>query len=165
MSEILKTEAVVLKKLDYGDSSKIITLFSEKFGKVQGIIKGARSPKSRIGAIADTLNLVNVIFYNKHGREIQLISQIDLVSNFTNLKNNLDGLKYGTAIAELFVLLIADSDEHPRLYSGLKKILEVLNSNEVNYKYVFAKFLFFLHKRNRVRTAYKSLCRVRKGIE
>ena len=51
MSEIIKTEAVVLSKLNYGDSSSIASLFTEDFGKLSVIVKGARSPKSKYGKL------------------------------------------------------------------------------------------------------------------
>ena len=47
MSEILKTEAVVLSKMNYSDTSIIASLFTEESGKISAIIKGARTAKSR----------------------------------------------------------------------------------------------------------------------
>ena len=49
MSEIIKTEAVVLSKMNYGDSSNIASLFTEDLGKISVIIKGARTVKSKYG--------------------------------------------------------------------------------------------------------------------
>ena len=43
MSEIIKTEAMVLTKMDYGDTSKIVSLYTKDFGKLSAIIKGGRS--------------------------------------------------------------------------------------------------------------------------
>ena len=45
MSEIIKTEAVVLSKINYGDSSIIASLYSKNSGKMSVIIKGGRNPK------------------------------------------------------------------------------------------------------------------------
>lgn len=143
MANILSTEAVVLRKSDYGDTSKIVSLFSEQFGKIQVIIKGARSPKSKIGKPADTLNCVNVIYYDKPGRDIQLLTQIDLVNDYKNIKSDYNTLLYATAIIELFEKLIVDQDEHLRLYNGLKRILHVMNTDKPNSKLLFAKFYFF----------------------
>ena len=49
MSSIIKTRAFVLSKLDYGDTSKIANFYTEEFGRIAGIVKGARSPRSKIG--------------------------------------------------------------------------------------------------------------------
>jgi DNA repair protein RecO (recombination protein O) len=74
MSEILKTEAFVLSKLNYGDTSSIVSLYTKDSGKISAIIKGARSPKSKMGMIIDPLNFLEIILYKKDSREVQLIS-------------------------------------------------------------------------------------------
>ena len=61
MSEIIKTEAVVLSKMDYRDSSNIALLFTEDLGKVSVIVKGARSDKSKYGRIVDPLNYLSIV--------------------------------------------------------------------------------------------------------
>ena len=48
MSEILKTEAIVLGKMDFSDTSIITNLFTRDFGKFSLILKGGRNPKNRI---------------------------------------------------------------------------------------------------------------------
>ena len=40
-----KTSAIVIHSLDYGESDRIVTLYSSDFGKVKGIAKGARRSK------------------------------------------------------------------------------------------------------------------------
>ncbi|HSP87123.1 MAG TPA: DNA repair protein RecO, partial [Ignavibacteriaceae bacterium] len=68
MSEIIKTEAVVLSKMDYRDSSNILSLYTKDFGKLSVIHKGARSPKSKKGFIAEPLNHLHIIIYKKDSR-------------------------------------------------------------------------------------------------
>ena len=82
MSEIIKTEAIVLSKLDYRDTSKIANLFTEDFGKISVIIKGARSPKSKTGKIVDPLNHIRIVYYNKESRDLQLISDAESINYF-----------------------------------------------------------------------------------
>ena len=85
MSIIEKTEGIILRKSDYGDSSSIITIYTRDFGKVSAILKGAKSPKSKYGASGDILNRVELVFYKKEGRQVQTISQIDLVKHYQNI--------------------------------------------------------------------------------
>ena len=78
MSEIIKTEAIVLNKINYGDSSIIASLFTKDFGRLSGIIKGGRSPKSKIGSAVNQLNHLEIILYTKDTREVQLISNASI---------------------------------------------------------------------------------------
>ena len=145
MSEIIKTKAVVLSKINFGDTSKIVSFYTEKFGKISGIIKGARTAKSRIGVLADTLNFVEIVFYNKPNRNIQLITQIDLINHYSSLRENLDGLKYATSVIELMQHLNLENEANIKLFNGLTKILSLINLPENDPQLLFAKFfLFFL---------------------
>jgi len=147
MSKIVKSKAFVLNKLDFGDTSKIVNFYSNDFGRVAGIIKGARSSKSKIGKIVDVLNLVEIIFYKKDGRDLQIITQADLVSNFTNIKSDLEKLKYASSIIELVLKLTLEDDPHKRLFSGMEKILQRLDSEQTEPMLLFIMFYkFFLEE-------------------
>lgn len=148
MSEIVKTKAVVIKKLDYGDTSKIATFFTEDFGKISAIIKGARSPKSKMGSVVDILNTVQIVYYKKESREVQLVSQADLINHYSKIKEDLDKLKYASAVAELLLNLILDDEAHPKLYKGSVKILDLMNEAKEPAEYYFVKYILFFLKEN-----------------
>lgn len=145
MSTIIKSKAFVLNKLDYGDTSKIVNLFTEEFGRIAGIIKGARSAKSKIGKAVDILNFVEIVFYRKENRDIQVITQADLISHFPNIKSDLEKLKYSSAIIELVLKLTVENDPHKRLFTGVERILKRMDSEDTAPILLFAFFFkFFL---------------------
>jgi DNA repair protein RecO (recombination protein O) len=147
MSKIIKSKAFVLNKLDFGDTSKIVNFYSEEFGKVAGIIKGARSAKSKIGKIVDVLNCVEIIFYRKESRDLQIVTQADLISNFTNIKSDLEKTKYASAIIELVLKFTLENDPHPRLFNGLFKILQKMETESTEPMLQFVLFYkFFLEE-------------------
>jgi len=143
MKQIVKTKALVLSKLDFGDTSKIVTFYTEKFGKVSGILKGGRTQKSAFGKIADVLNLVEIVFYKKDNREIQTVTQAGLVAHYPNIKSDLEKMKYASAVAELTLKLTIENDPHPRLFSGIIKILQRLNNEQTEPMLLFALFYKF----------------------
>jgi len=147
VSKIIKTRAIVLKKIKYGDSSKILTLLSRDFGKISGIIKGARSSRSRIGAAADLFNHIEIVFYNKQGRDLQIITQVDLINGYPNIKDDLEKIKYASAISELTNRLTLENEEHQKIYNGILKLFQRLNDESENEQLLFAKFfLFFINE-------------------
>ncbi len=146
MSEILKTEAVVLSKMNYGDSSSIASLFSEDLGKISVIVKGARSPKSKFGRIVDPLNYLSVVLYKKESREIQLLSGADIIDHFTQLKNDLNKLGYAYAVAELVKNLLAEHEVNKKIFKGIIKILSRLNTGEEKPEITFGRFFIFFLK-------------------
>jgi DNA repair protein RecO (recombination protein O) len=144
MAEILKTEALVLRKINFGDSSNIGSFYTKDLGKISAIIKGARSPKSKTGKIADVLNRVEIVIYKKASRDVQLISQIDLINHYPSLKNDLEKLKYSSAIIELIDLFVLENETNDRLYRGTTKILDLIDAGN-DPLLLFAKyFIFFI---------------------
>ncbi len=146
MSEIIKTRAVVLSKLNYGETSKIVTFFTEDNGKFTGIIKGARSPKSKIGKAADVLNLVEIQYYHKENREIQLVSGVEILNFFSQIKGDLEKLKYASTIIEPLIYLTVEHEVNEKLFRGVIRILELMNESADNLKILVVKFLNFFIK-------------------
>ncbi|RPI71033.1 MAG: DNA repair protein RecO [Ignavibacteriales bacterium] len=145
MSEILKTEAIVLSKMDYRDTSNILSLYTKDFGRISVIQKGARSPKSKKGFIAEPLNHLQIIIYKKDSRELQLLSGADLLSYFPHIKENLDKLKYSLAILELIKNLTPENETNLKLFNGLTRILFLLDTSDESPNITFGRFfLFFL---------------------
>jgi DNA repair protein RecO (recombination protein O) len=143
MSEIIKTEAVVLHKIKYGDTSIIVTLFTKDHGKITAIVKGGRNPKSRLGLIVDTFNHLQIVFYKKDSREIQLISSADIISHFPNLKNDFDSLRYAQAILELVKNLTVEHEVNNKLFNGLIRIFSLIDESAESPVILFARFFMF----------------------
>jgi DNA repair protein RecO (recombination protein O) len=146
MSELHKTEALVLRKLDFGDSSRIIHFFSEEFGKLTAILKGARSPKSKYGLLLDTYNYVQIVLYKKETRDIQLIKEVDLLKYFGQINDDLEKMKYASGIVELLLNLTVENEAHKKLFRGSIKAIELINNEKNNSMLIFAKYMLFFIK-------------------
>ncbi len=143
MSDIIKTEAVVLSKINYGDTSSIVSLYTESDGKLSVIVKGGRSSKSKTGKIIDPLNHLQVIYYKKTSRELQILSDANLISHFVNIKENLDATKYSFAIIELIKTLSPENESNTKLFKGLLKILKMIDEKNEAPAFLFGRFLLF----------------------
>ena len=143
MSDIIKTEAVVLSKINYGDTSSIVSVYTESEGKISAIVKGGRSPKSKIGKIIDPLNHLQIIIYNKNSRDVQLLSDANLISHFVNIKEDFNATKFGFAIIELIKNLTADHETNTKLFNGLIKILNMINDKNEAPAFLYGRFLLF----------------------
>ena len=139
---INKTDAVILHSRKQGETSKILTVYTEQFGKQRLMAKGSRGTKSRYLGVLETLNHISVIVYRNENRDIQYISQADLVERFPDIHENLGKLALAAIPCEiidraesldhknqpLFHLLLDTLHALERSSSGLK--------NMVRYFYV-----------------------------
>ncbi len=146
MSEIIKTEALVLRKIDYGDTSKIAQFYSRDFGKISAIIKGARSIKSKIGMMIDTMNLLQLVLYRKETREVQIVSQVDLIKHYPRIRDDYEKYKYASAIIELILNLTFENEHSKKIFDGTVRILSLLDASDQNSKLLFVKYFFFFLK-------------------
>ena len=145
MTEIVKTRAIVLRKIDFGDTSKIAQFYSEDFGTISAIVKGARSPKSKIGALVDSMNLLQLVIYKKESRDVQLVSQIDLLKHYSGIRDDYKKFFSATAVIELLLNMTLENEHSKKLFEGTVRILDLIDTTLDNPKIFFVKyFLFFL---------------------
>lgn len=96
---IVTTDAVVLRTMKYRESSRIAVLYTRELGKISVIAKGARDGKSRLGGGLQPMNMVSAVLYVRDSRELQLITQCDLLVPMHALVADLE--KMGPAMAAL----------------------------------------------------------------
>ncbi len=143
MSIITTTEAIVLTKIDFRETSKISNLFTKEFGRIAVIVKGAKTSNSKMGRLIDVLNLLTIVVYNKSGREVQLLSQADLQDYYPSIKSDYEKIKYASAVIELINKLLPEHEPALRVFTGTKKILQNFESSEEKPYLIFARYMMF----------------------
>ncbi len=72
-----KTRGIIFKATDYGESSVIVQVFTEKFGLQSYIINGAKKPKAKIGRnMLQPLHLLNLVVYHKNTGGVQRVTEL-----------------------------------------------------------------------------------------
>ncbi|NQV15962.1 DNA repair protein RecO [bacterium] len=140
---IEKAEAIVLKTLNHGDTSKIITLYSKEVGRLKLIAKGVRSPKSKAAGLFQPTRHLQVIYYSKANSELQLFKSGELVNGFFGLEEDFDRLTLAQVIVELIDRSIEDKESHPLLFQLLADSLARLSTPDTSAAEVY--WFFHLH--------------------
>src|SRR4030066_2343630 len=125
---IFKTRGIVLKSQNFRDSSQILTLYTQKFGKLKLLAKGIKSPRSRMAGNLQQFSVVEVVFYKKEEADLHLLSQADLVDPQAEIYKNLTRLSFASAILELVDRLTVEDQTHPGLFSLLSESLDKMNN-------------------------------------
>ncbi len=137
---IEKTEAIVLRSMRYRETSRIVTFYSDRFGKISGIAKRARSAKSKFGASLEPLTHVFLVLYKKQQRELHLVSQCDTLRHHKNVQSDIDRLPAALAMIELLNQVTHDEEQNRPLFELLRGCLEVLEDSAPNSHGVFLAF-------------------------
>ncbi len=137
---IEKTEAVVLRAVNYRDSSKIVTFYTKRYGKMSAIAKGARNPKSKYGSLFQPLNYLQIVFYRRENRDLQYVSSSDFVKYFKSLTTDVDRLSIAMSLIEVTDRVMHDEEENERVFDLLVDSLSALDSPEAFPRNTFAHF-------------------------
>lgn len=97
---IVRTDAVVLRTLDYSETSLIVQLLTRQHGRIAVMAKGARRPKSKFGATLQPMSYVQVVYYHKPNRGLQTLTEAAHVQRFPHLTKDLDRLTVGLRLVE-----------------------------------------------------------------
>jgi DNA repair protein RecO (recombination protein O) len=122
-----KTQAIVLRVVDFSETSCIVTLFTEHFGKIGALAKGARRPKSPFDSALDLLALCRIVFIDKSGDVLDLLTEARLERRFRSASRDLSRLYAGYYVAELLLELTELGDPHPELYQRADDTLLALD--------------------------------------
>lgn len=72
-----KTRGIVLKTTDYGESSVIVQIFTEKLGLQSYIINAVKKPKAKISRnMLQPLHLLDMVVYHKNTGNVQRIAEL-----------------------------------------------------------------------------------------
>ncbi|NLW40248.1 MAG: DNA repair protein RecO [Tissierellia bacterium] len=142
----VKTEGIVLKEYRFKETSKILTLFTRKYGKVHALARGAYRPKSKLLANTQPFSYNDYQLYK--GRNFFYINQADIIDSFYNIRENIYKMMYGSYLLELVELSLLEEEENERIFLLLIKGLKVLSTINGNfYKFIISyelKFISFL---------------------
>lgn len=124
---IVRSDAVVLRAIPYGETSQIVTLFTRERGKLPVIAKGSRVPGSRFGASLQALSYSQVVFYYRSGRGVQTLSEASIIDPLLRLYRDVRKLGIGMRVAELCNVLLHEGEADPLLFNIVLQVLHYLN--------------------------------------
>lgn len=122
-----KTEAVVLRGVDFSETSRIVTFLTPGRGRLACMAKGARRKASPLASCLVNLNRVDIVYQHKAGREVQTLVEATLLDGYRGLRA--DSTKgFYAAFPEELAGRVAQVDEPSEsLYAALVRGLDVLD--------------------------------------
>ncbi|KKR32290.1 MAG: repair protein RecO protein, partial [Candidatus Gottesmanbacteria bacterium GW2011_GWC2_39_8] len=82
-----KTEGIILRRINFGEADRLITIFSKHYGKQKVLGKGVRKIKSRRAPHLELFNR-SVIFLHR-GKNFDIITEAQTINSFSDLRKDL----------------------------------------------------------------------------
>lgn len=124
----LQVEAVVLRHQEFGETDRLLTLFSREQGKLRCIAKGIRKIRSRKAGHIQPFSRAKIML--ARGRSLWIITQAELIDSYSALKENLVILSYASYVIELLDRFTYEEGPNPALYRLLVRTLDRLSQAE-----------------------------------
>ena len=121
----IRTEGIILRRRDFGESDRILVIFTRKLGRISGLAKGARKPSSKISGHLELFS--RGTFLVSRGRNLQFIPQAETIDSYDHLREDLSGIGLGSYIVELVDALTTEEGSNLKLYDLLVTALQALD--------------------------------------
>lgn len=134
---ITDTTAIVLKTVPFSESSLIVTVLSEKHGKMAVMARGARRKKSRFGGLLQPGAVLEVSYYHKSTRDVQNLSDAVQKLPTWRIQQQMEKMAIGLATLELSEQICHQYEPMPELLAFLEDFLSWLHVTKANPRFLF----------------------------
>lgn len=138
---IVSTSAIVLKTIDFKESSKIVTLLTPDYGKMGVMVKGARKPKSKYAGYFETGNILDVVLYFKPTRSVQNLNEVAFRSRNWKVRQDFTKLAIVLALIEMIDGLVHEYEAANEMFSLSETIINWINETDEDMVNVFPYIL------------------------
>jgi DNA repair protein RecO (recombination protein O) len=127
---LFTTNAIVIRSLNYGESDKIITFFTQDFGKLKGIAKGARRSKKRFQNALGLFSHLRLNFFDKEGMGLVRAESCDILHCFPKIREDLQKILYGNYYLELVNEMAGEREGNREAFELLLSFLSNMEEME-----------------------------------
>jgi len=112
-----KTEGIILKRTNFSESDRILTIYTKHFGKISVLAKGIRKPTSKKSPSLELFNWVKILV--GQGRNLDVISEAETVRTFRSFRKDLKKVGVAFHFCELVDRLTVENVKNRKIFNLL----------------------------------------------
>jgi len=125
-----KTEAIILRTKDLGESDLIVTFFSSLCGNLKGVAKGARRSSKRFVNSLSTFSLVDVEFRERRSGDLVLLESCELLDGFPGIRSDYNLLLRASYMVEMTETLFPSNVPSSEMFQLLRWALGSISNQQ-----------------------------------
>ncbi len=122
----LKTEAIVLRGIRYGEADRILHLYTPERGRVSAIAKGVRRAKSRFGGRLEPFFRLNLVLYEGKS-DLMTVTSAETIMGHPRLREHGAALDGAARACDAVSRLFGDGEPHAGVYHLLANQLALID--------------------------------------
>ncbi|WP_159446307.1 DNA repair protein RecO [Desulfonispora thiosulfatigenes] len=119
MKNLVVTEGIILRSRNYKEADQLITIYTQKLGKITAIAKGVRKTKSKLRGGLQIFSHSNLSLYI--GKNLATVTQSENINSFLPLRSEFDRMNYASFISELIDALLPEAENDEELFTLILK--------------------------------------------
>jgi DNA repair protein RecO (recombination protein O) len=124
-----ETEAIVLRTYRLGEADKIASLFARQMGRLRGVARGARRPKSRFGAALEPLSYIRLWIFERENRDLLRLNSAELIESFFAMQQDYRVQVAAQYVAEVAERFLPEREVNERVFRLLLAVLRAFRSS------------------------------------
>ena len=125
----VKTEAIVLRSIRYGEADRILHLYSRQRGRVGAIAKGARKPRSRFGGRLEPFFRLDLVLHEGRS-DLLTVTSVSTLDGYSRLRSSGPALSAGARACDAVLRLLDSAEPNQPAYNLLCRYLDLLDDPE-----------------------------------
>ncbi|MGC8866935.1 MAG: DNA repair protein RecO [Elusimicrobiales bacterium] len=133
-------KGIVLRHKDVKEFDRIVSIFSEKHGRMEVIFKGVRKPQAKLMCFSEVMCHSDFRFYLSKYTTMPLCTGASLINSYNSIREDLDKITNFFFISDIFVLMTPINQSSFEKYKLLISALDYISkSNKISkwFKTVF----------------------------
>lgn len=130
MSQSIKTEAIVLRKLRYGEADSILHLYTRQYGRIGAIAKGVRRSKSRFGGRLEPFFRLDMVLHEGRG-DLATVTSVDTLDGYMALRSRAESIDAAAKVGDFVLRLLDDRERNEPAYNLIANMLALLDADPV----------------------------------
>jgi DNA repair protein RecO (recombination protein O) len=126
MPGTLKTEAIVLRSIRFGEADRVLHLYTPERGRISAIAKGVRKTKSRFGGRLEPFFRLNLLLHEGRS-DLMTVTGAETVAGFPRLREDARSLDGAARACEAVSRIFDDGDPHAGVFHLLANQLALLD--------------------------------------
>ena len=122
----VSTEGLILKRINFGEADRVVTVLTDRYGKISTIARGVRKITSRRAGNIEVLNRVKLHLFKSRS---YTLTEAESIDTYQKIKGSLTLSTYAFHIMELIDRLVPEEQKNPNIYSLVLETLEFLKKS------------------------------------
>ena len=123
---------LVLKRVNFGEADRILTIFTREHGKLAVVAKGIRKLTSRKAPHLELFSSARIHLVSGHN--LPIVTEAQTLTDFAHLKTALQRTKHAFHLLEILDQMLAEGQPHPEVFDRLIKDLQLLSLPDLSLK-------------------------------